>query len=50
MRNYANLTITLPRELYNWLMGYKKRHYVSLSALITGLLGDWKEKKSDEIN
>lgn len=44
MRNYANLTVTLPRELYNWLMVYKKRHYISLSALVTDLLKGWREK------
>lgn len=47
MRNYSNLTVTVPRELYGWLMAYKRRHYVSLSALITSLIDKWKGEQHE---
>lgn len=46
MRNYANLTVTIPKELYHWLMAYKKRRYISLSALVTDLIKKWKGEQS----
>lgn len=46
MRNYANLTVTLPRELYNWLLGYKKRRYISISALVSDLISKWRREQS----
>ena len=47
MNKYKNLTVVLPVELYNWLMTYKKRRYISLSALVTDLLKGW--RKNNEL-
>ena len=44
MNKYKNLTVVLHIELYSWLMVYKKRRYISLSALVTDLIRGWKEK------
>lgn len=44
MNKYKNLTVVLPTELYSWLIAYKKRRYISLSALVTDLLKGWREK------
>ena len=43
MKNYSNITFTVPHELAEWLKEYKKRHFVSLSAVITKLIQDWRE-------
>lgn len=44
MNKYKNLTVVLPTELYSWLIAYKKRRYISLSALVTDLIKEWREK------
>lgn len=47
MRNYSNLTLTIPHELAEWLKEYKKRNCVSLSAIITKILETWRSKKEN---
>ncbi len=44
MRNYSNITLTIPHELADWLKEYKRRHCVSLSAVFTKLLEAWRGK------
>ena len=43
MKKYTNLTFTVPHELADWLKEYKQRHFVSLSAVITKLIQDWRD-------
>ncbi len=45
MRNYANLTLTIPHDLADWLKEYKRRHCLSLSAVVTKLLEKWRSDK-----
>lgn len=49
MKKYRNLTVVLPSELHAWIMEYKKRCYISLSALVTDLISKWKESRTNEI-
>lgn len=41
------MTLTLPAELAVWLKEYKKAHYISISALVAGLLQEWRSAKND---
>jgi hypothetical protein len=46
MRNYSNLTLTIPHDLADWLKEYKRQHCISLSAVITKILEKWRQQKN----
>ena len=50
MVNFKNLTLTIPKELFNWLKEYKKQNYVSLSAIITDLIQEWRLRHEEKQN
>lgn len=39
------ITLSFPEELTVWLKEYKKSHYISISALVSGLLQEWRGAK-----
>lgn len=41
------ITLTFPEELAVWLKEYKKAHYISISALVAGLLQEWRGGKNE---
>lgn len=40
----VNLTLAIPKSLADALKDYKKKHFVSLSAITVKLLSDWLEE------
>ena len=41
------ITLSFPAELAEWLKEYKKSHYISISALVSGLLQEWRGAKNE---
>lgn len=49
-RNHRNLTVTIPKEIYHLVQDYKKKHFISISAVVSQLISKWVKSKGEKIN